>query len=892
MFPIMQKILSCTIGLLFSVILNAQQPLPYKDPSLPVEQRVQDLLHRMTPEEKFWQLFMIPGNLSDGKEKYRQGIFGFQVGSTGDKDAAGQRIVNNEHASAVATARQINAIQKFFIEETRLGIPFIAFEEALHGLVKEGSTIFPQAIALAATWDTAQVAQTAQAIAEETRRQGIRDVLSPVVNIASDVRWGRTEETYGEDPFLCAEMGVAFVTAFEKKGIVTTPKHFLANSGDGGRDSYPADYNERLLEEYFLPPFKACIERGGSRSIMTSYNSLNGQPASANNWLLNQKLKTEMQFNGFVISDASSIGGANVLHFTAADYADASAKAMNQGMGVIFQTDYDHHRLFIPPFLDGRIPQPVIDSAVARVLRVKFNLGLFEHPYADETEAASIPTATHRAIARKTALKSIVLLKNEHKTLPFSSNLPALAIIGTDATEARTGGYSANSQHNISILKAIQELADKNTRILYAPGCGRSGNTFVPVPASALSHTEAGVAVPALDASYFNNIQLKGTPVLKRMDEQVNFRWTLYAPDPSIQFDFFSASWTGSIQSPESGNYRIGIEGNDGYRLYLNNQLLIDNWKSQTYSTRLVPFQFEKNKRYAIRIEFFESSGYARLKLVWNVGLTQNWNQKIDEAVAAAQKATAAVIVTGIEEGEGSDRAYLGLPGHQEELIRRVAALGKPLVVVLTGGSAITMNNWIDRVPAVLDCWYPGEQGGYAVAEVLLGRYNPAGRLPITFPVFEGQLPLVYNHKPTGRTDDYVNLNGQPLFPFGFGLSYTRFTYDSLRFSANPMKRTDTITVLFTLKNTGSYDGDEVVQLYIRDLLASTVQPIKQLKGFQRIHLAAGESKSIRFQISVSDLKMLNPQMQWVTEPGDFRIMIGASSKDIRLRGILSLLHE
>ena len=888
----MHKLVSGVIGLLFAATLQAQQQLPYKNASLPVEARVQDLLQRMTPEEKFWQLFMIPGNLSDGKEKYRHGIFGFQVGSTGDTDAAGQLIKRNDTTSAVATARRINAIQKFFVEETRLGIPFIAFEEALHGLVKEGCTVFPQAIALAATWDTAQVAEVAQAIATETRSRGIRDVLSPVVNIASDVRWGRTEETYGEDPVLCSEMGVAFVSAFEQNGIVTTPKHFLANSGDGGRDSYPADYNERLLEEYYLPPFKACIERGGSRSIMTSYNSLNGQPASASNWLLNQKLKTEMHFNGFIISDASSIGGANVLHFTAADYADASAKAMNQGMGVIFQTDYAHHLLFIPPFLDGRIPQSVIDSAVARVLRVKFNLGLFEHPYTDETNAAAIPMERHRAIARKAAQKSIVLLKNEHETLPLSKNLPSLAVIGTDATEARTGGYSANSNHNRSILNAIEEQAGKNTQIRYVPGCGRSGNSYEPVPASALTHTENGRILTGLEASYYNNIQLNGTPVLKRIDGQVNFRWTLYPPDPSVQFDFFSVAWNGSIQAPESGTYQIGIEGNDGYRLYLNDQLLIDNWKSQTYSTRLKPVHFEKNKRYKLRIEFFESSGYVWFKLVWNAGVASNWNQKIEEAVAAARNASASVLVAGIEEGEGADRAYLGLPGHQEELIRRVAALGKPLVVVLTGGSAITMKHWIDEVPAILDCWYPGEQGGDAVADVLFGRYNPAGRLPITFPVFEGQLPLVYNHKPTGRTDDYVNLNGQPLFPFGFGLSYTRFSYDSLRFSSNPMKLSDSITVSFTLKNTGRFDGDEVVQLYIRDLLASAVQPVKQLKAFQRVHLAAGASKQIQFTLNANQLKILNEHMQWVTEPGDFRIMIGASSKDIRLRGILQVHDE
>ena len=393
-----------------------------------------------------------------------------------------------------------------------------------------------------------------------------------------------------------------------------------------------------------------------------------------------------------------------------------------------------------------------------------------------------------------------------------------------------------------------------------------------------------------MQGEYFNNTDLSGTPVLTRIDREINFRWTLYSPHPDINWDFYSARWTGKLKSPETGKFKIGIEGNDGYRLYLDGKLLIDNWKSQTYTTKLVDYHFEKEKEYDIRVEFFESSGSAWFKLVWNVGVENDWMMKINEAASIANKSDAVVIVAGIEEGEGLDRAYLNLPGHQEEMINKVAATGKPVVVVLVGGSAITMNKWINNVSSVLDVWYPGDEGGNAVADVLFGDYNPSGRLPITFPVFEGQLPLVYNHKPTGRNDDYLNLNGQPLFPFGFGLSYTKFEYEDLKFSKQKIKKNDSTLLKFQIKNIGNRDGDEVVQLYIRDLVSSVAQPLKQLKGFQRIHLKAGEQKEVSFLITPDLLKMLNDKMKWVVEPGDFRIMIGASSKDIRLRDILEVV--
>ena len=711
------------------------------------------------------------------------------------------------------------------------------------------------------------------------------------MNIASDVRWGRTEETYGEDPFLASEMGVAFVSEFEKRGIITTPKHLVANVGDGGRDSYPIHFDERSLREIYLPPFASCIRRGGSRSIMTSYNSLDGIPCSASDWLNNKWLKHELGFDGYIISDAGGVGGANVLHFTAKDYAEATEYALEGGLDVIFQTSFDHFSLFYPPFQDGRIPEDVIDSAVARVLRAKFEMGLFDQPYVNAGDSLSaLEMARHRQLARKAAQESIVLLKNDRNMLPLSKTLKTIAVLGPDAAEARLGGYSGPGNNKVSILAGIKEKTAGTAQVLYAQGCARVSSDYQTVSSEYLSCVQNDTSRSGLLGEYFDNIHLEGAPVFTRVDSRIQFQWTLFSPDPAkLPYDFYSVRWTGRLKAPATGDFKIGIDGNDGYRLYIDGVLLLDNWHKATCRTLIANHHFESGREYDLRIEYFEPTGNAWFRLIWNFGVPSNGDTAMDEAVKLAAESDVAVVVVGIEEGEFRDRAFLGLPGRQEELINRVAAAGKPTVVVLVGGSAVTMSNWLDKVPAVLDVWYPGEDGGDAVADVLFGDYNPAGRLPITFPVAEGQLPLVYNHKPTGRGDDYLNLTGQPLFPFGYGLSYTQFDYSDLRFDRRQIPAGDSAVVRFSVKNIGAVDGDEVVQLYIRDELASVARPITELKGFQRIHLNPGESKALQFVISPDMLAMLDKDLKSMVEPGDFRITIGASSKDIRLRGILSV---
>ena len=425
--------------------------------------------------------------------------------------------------------------------------------------------------------------------------------------------------------------------------------------------------------------------------------------------------------------------------------------------------------------------------------------------------------------------------------------------------------------------------------VRYEPGPGRVIRDFVVIPADALTTTVTGQPARGLTGEYFDNPRLEGTPRLTRTDARMDFRWTLNSPGRGIPFDWYSVRWTGAIVAPAGGARRIAIEGNDGYRLYLDGTLVIDNWIKQSYGRRVADVTLAPGSRHDVKLEYLEPAGNARLRLLWDAGVTDDGDASIERAVTAAKTSGAAIVVAGLEEGEFRDRAMLALPGRQEELIRRVAATGTPTVVVLIGGSAITMSSWLDRAGAVIDAWYPGEAGGPAVADVIFGDANPAGRLPITFPVSEGQLPLSYDHKPTGRGDDYVDLTGMPLFPFGFGLSYTTFEYSDLQITPASMSAADTATVQCVVRNTGTRAGDEVVHFYIRNELASVAQPVEALKGFKRVHLEPGARTTVEFTLGPKDLRLLNRDMRWVVEPGAFRVLVGASSRDIKLRGALTL---
>ncbi len=849
--------------------------LPYRDPGLAIEQRVDDLVARMTTEEKFGQLFMAPGDLGSGAEGFTGGIFGLQVNADNPR----------------AAADKINAIQKYFAEQTRLGIPVIPFDEALHGLVRPGSTAFPQAIGLAATWDTGLVQEVASAVAAETASRGIRQVLSPVVNIARDVRWGRTEETYGEDPYLASRLAAAFVVAFEKRGVIATPKHFVANVGAGGRDSYPIPDGERELREIDFPPFLAALREGGARSIMTSYNSWNGLPCSANPRLLTDILKGEWGFRGFVISDASAVGGSTSLHLTADSYLESGRKAWSSGLDVIFQSELGHAKLFESAITSGLVDRARVDDAVRRVLRAKMELGLFEKPYVDPDEAERTNGASaHRSLAREAARESVVLLKNTAGVLPLRRAVRSIAVIGPDAVEARLGGYSGPGLDKVSLVDAVRKRAGAAVKVRYAEGCGRlAPKALAAIPSGYLRTEDRGETRSGLLGEYFANPNLAGEPAARRIDPQVDFRWTFLPPAPGMGTDGYSVRWQGSLVGPETGPCRIGVEGNDGFRLYLDGRLVVDRWRKESHRSATVEVRLEKGKARDLRLEFHEPVRNGEVRLVWGYGRRDSSDGKIEEAVRLARSSDLAIVAAGIEEGEGRDRADIRLPGRQSEMIRRIAAAGTPVVVIIYGGSAVDMTDWIDDVKAVLMAWYPGEDGGGALADILWGDTNPSGRLPVTFPRSAGQLPLVYNHKPTGRLDDYGDMTGEPAFPFGFGLSYTEFRYSDLTLTPGAIAPDGTVRVSCEVSNIGPVAGAEVAQLYIHDPLASVVRPVLELKGFQRVFLEPGASATVSFDLGPKELALLDASMKEVVEPGEFQIYVGSSSRDIRLRGILTV---
>lgn len=838
----------------------------YRDASLPAEQRVGDLLPRMTPTEKFWQLFMVPGDRDDPAHDWSAGAFGLQVVATDSGPDAARR-----------HAERINALQRYFVDSTRLGIPIIPFDEALHGLMRPGATVFPQAIALAATWDTLLVGEVAAAIAAETRSRGIRQVLSPVVNLSRDGRWGRTEESYGEDPRLAGLMGRAFIRPFEAAGVITTPKHFVANVGDGGRDSWPIEASERQLRETWFPPFAMAV-RAGARSLMTAYNAVNGVPASQNRYLLTEVLRERWGFGGFVISDAAATGGATVLQMTEASIATSARHALEAGLDVIFQSSWEQHRPWLAAFLDGSVPDALVDRAVARVLQAKFEMGLFEDPFIVPAEAGAMDWSRHDALAREAAIEGAVLLRNTG-VLPIEAPRQRIALIGDDAVTPRFGGYSGSGRRVTSILDGLRGSPNV---VAHAPGPGRTSEEWTVVPASAFRD---GLAVAVWDKP-----AMQGEPRATRRDARLDFSSTFNAPARGVRTDWYAIRWTGELAVPGERPRRLAVTGDDGYRLWVGDSLVIDAWEQVSFGTRAMAAELAPGSRHAIRLEYREGAGNGLVRLAWDDDDHVRDEARIAEAVALARTSDVAVVVAGIEEGEFRDRASLALPGRQEELIRRVAATGTPTVVVIIGGGPVTMP-WLEVADAVLLAWYPGEQGGHAVADLLLGRADPGGRLPITFPIDEGQLPLTHDHRPTGRGNDYLDLTGRPLFPFGHGLSYARFAYDSLEITPDRVEASGaaTVTVRFTVRNLDRRPGTEVAQLYLRDELASVVRPVRELSRFSKLHLGPGEARRVEWRLDARDFAMLDLALERVIEPGTFRLMVGRSSREIRLAGTVAV---
>jgi len=853
--------------------VNSQKPV-YLDPASPVADRVKDLMGKMTLEEKIAQLQCVSQDVEASNLIPSSGIGGLATVLRYYTPSEG--------------AEKSNRIQKLIADRTRLNIPTLIHDEGLHGVVAKGATSFPQAIGLASTFDTTLMSSVARAIAQEARSRGIRQLLSPVINIARDARWGRVEETYGEDPLLTSRMGVAFCRSLEAEGVISTPKHYVANVGDGGRDSYPIEFNQRLLREVYLPPFKACFQEGHATSVMAAYNALDGVPCSANHWLLTDLLRGEWGFQGFVVSDYGSVGGIMDAHHTAATKEEGARQAIEAGLDVELPGIYMYGEPLLKDVKDGSVAASTIDVAVARVLAAKFRLGLFEHPDVDPQSAGRINgSEEHRALARTAAQEAIVLLKNDGDVLPLKKDLKTLAVIGPRADVASLGGYSGLEMKVITPLEGIRKRVSPGTKVVYQKACELNPGALPPISGDYLVPPDAQPGEHGLRGEYFNTMDLAGPPALVRIDRQVDFDWNSSSPDHAINPTRFSVRWTGKLISPATRNFQLSVTTDDGVRLFIDGKLVIDSWHDRAPGSDIITLKLQAGKSYDIRMEYFQNAGGASASLGWEFR-PENDNQ-FNAAVEAARTSDAAVIFAGITEGEGQDRAFLDLPGQQEDLINAVAETGVPTIVVLVNGSAVTMRRWVNKVSGIVEEWYGGEEEGNAIADVLFGDYNPGAKLPITFPQSVGQVPLYYDHKPTGRGDDYVDLSGTPQFPFGFGLSYTRFVYKNLAITPSSMTAGGAITINVDVKNAGARKGDEVVQLYLHDAVRSVTRPVKELKGFRRITLEANEQRTVSFTLNASDLAFLDEHLTSVVKPGQVEVLIGSSSEDIRQKGTFAI---
>jgi len=761
-------VLTLLVVVIIAAVAGAQQTLPdYRNKSLPVDKRVADLLSRMTLEEKVEQI-------AGGRHG---GLLDISGRFTPERAEAKFRELFREdnNVSPYDAAVLRNAAQRYAIEKTRLGIPRLFQGEALHGYMANGSTSFPQCLGLASTWDPELVRQVFNAAADEAASAGTDQVFTPVLDLARDPRWGRTEETYGEDPYLVSRMGVAAIEGLQggpKEGaqgdnfpidrhhVMATAKHFIHGQMEGGRNTGPSNISERELRESFFVPFEAAVKEAQAGSVMASYNEIDGIPNHINHWLLGTVLRKEWGFQGYITSDGGALQMLYETHHVAAGPADAAREAIAAGVDYDL-SDGSVYRTLTEQVKEGKVPQADVDRAVTKVLEAKYRLGLFDNPYIDPAYTARITNSPeHQRLAFKAALEAIVLLKNEGNLLPLDAKkIKTIAVIGPNAADVHVGGYSREPGHGVSVLDGIrQRLAGTGVNVVYSEGCKITD------------------AVEGWRGWYANDVKLI---------------------DPSMQVD----------------NIRAAAE--------------------------------------------------------------------------MARKADVAIVVVGENESTNreawseihtGDRDSLDLLGAQKQLIKAVLDTGTPTVVFLLNGRPLAINFTAEHVPAILEGWYLGEEGGTAAAAALFGDvYNLFGKLPVTFPRSVGQLPAYYDHKPS-RNRSYEFVDNSPLFPFGFGLSYTTFRFDNLRIDPVKMGAGATATVRVDVTNTGQREGDEVAQLYIHQRLSLVTQPVMALRGFRRVSLKSGEKTTVEFKLTPEDLAIYDENMHRVVQPGMFDIMVGPSS--------------
>jgi len=848
-------IISCVV--LFTFCKNSAD---YKNPKLPIDQRVESLLGQMTLQEKIAQLQCIMVNFEEKDIP---------------KDGIGHLAYVYNDQSPKESVEKYNKLQKYIIEHSRLGIPALYHSVTLCGPQANGHTVFPQPLAQAATWNPDLIEEMANVCVLQTKSRGYRHELSPTINIAYDSRWGRTHETYGEDPLLTSLIAGRFVKVFEQNQVSVALKHFAANIGKNGKFGGAVDLSERFLREIEFPAFKYCIQQCGATAIMPAYNDIDGIPCNTSDWLLKDVLRTEWGFTGFIESDYGDVDGLIFKHFTAKDHKDAAIQAINAGMDVEFPDPLCFNYL-AEAVKEGLVSEERINEAVRRVLTQKFRVGIFENPYASVDDAIKYSdNEEFRKLSCKVEEDAIVLLKNENNLLPFSKDIKSIAVLGPLGNEVKLGNYAGWGQKTTSILAGLQN-ALPNAVINFEPAAS-FGQVAIPSIDQIYLTTNEGK--PGLLGEYFIGKSFDVAPTLTRIDPNIDFNWSDGVPEPHIPAENFCVRWTGKLKSPVTGKFKIGLTIDDGARLYIDDKLVIDDWNNGSERVVEKEFIFTKDKSYNIKVEYFEAGFKAVCKLGWNA-------VKFDlaNAVAMANKSEACVIVVGMPDGEGRDRANLDLNDSQEALIQAIIQTGKPFVVILASGNVISMSKWIEKTPAILHAWYGGEEMGTAVANVLLGNVNPSGKLPISFPRSSGQLPSTYYNRPSGSSEDYLDLPGSPQFYFGFGLSYTTFELKNIVLSDTIMKSKDSLVVKIDIENTGKRDGAEVVQLYIHDHLSSVARSFKMLKNFKKVHLKAGEKQTISLKIDAEMLKFWDKNMKWSLEPGKFDVLIGVSSNDIRLQ--------
>jgi beta-glucosidase len=867
----------------------------YQDANAPTEQRIKDLLNRMTVEEKARQLDMYVGPefVVDGKLVL-------------DKmdSLVGQPGVGSVHDLYPAASQLANDIQQYLVEETRLGIPALMVSEALHGYQGAKGTCFPAPIGLGTMWDTTLMYKIGRVIGTEARAHGVHFVLSPVLGLAREPRWGRVEETYGEDPYLAAQTGLAMVKGMQGKDlkasntVISEPKHFAVHSvPEAGNNTAPVHVGEREARETFLYVFETAIKAGGALGVMAAYHDWDGIPCAAHPFLLKELLREEWGFEGMVLSDLGAIRRLNTDHFTAATPKEAIVTSIKAGLDMQFM-DFTHEVFqgsIITAIDDGMLSMDELDRAVASVLKLKFELGLFENPFTDTTLIEKYHhTKVNQELALEAGRQSICLLKNDGGLLPFPKEINSIAVVGPLADVPALGGYSPKNVEAMTILQGIREKFGDNVEINYEAGL---------IPMASLSVVDASfLSTPdgqhnGLLAEYFNNPDLAGEPLFSQVETNMAPYYHNNSPGGGIGADHFTVRWTGTIAAPVSGDYEIGIITDDKGRLFLDEELVVDNWEPfQLNVMKTKKVHFEGGQPVSIRMEFGEEVDYAGIRLKWQLvkpdqGAMAEVNDKVLRVV---NKSDITVLVLGENSevvGEGKDKSNLDLNTAQENIAKVIHASGKPVATVLLNGRPLSINWLAENAPAILEAWFPGEFGGTAVADILFGDVNPSGKLPVTFPKSTGQLPVFYNYHPAGRKG-YVDGNNEPLFPFGHGLSYTTFEYSNLRVSPAEITVNGVATISLDLKNSGKQAGTEVVQLYINDKISSVVTPKIELKGFCRVDLEPGETQTVNIDLDKEKLSLWNLDMQKVVEPGIFEIMVGSSSADIRLKGELTVISH